>query len=79
MQKQDEKEIREIINSHIKHEESKFTELLEEMKAIRADMAPIVEIYTNSLGAYKVITGFLKLAALVAAGIGALIFIRNKW
>ena len=77
MKQDDTKDIRDMINSHISHEEDKFTELLEEMKAIRNDMAPLVEIYTNSLGAYKVITGFLKLAALVAAGIGAILFLKK--
>lgn len=60
-------------------DDHKIDELIEKIDLLSAKVEPLVEIYTNSLGAYKVITGFLKLAAVVGAGLGAIIFIRNKW
>ena len=60
-------------------DDKKIDELIEKIDALTAKVNPLVEIDTNSLGAYKIITGFLKFAALVAAGLGAIIFIRNKW
>ena len=60
-------------------DDHKIDELIEKIDALSAKVDPLVEIYTNSLGAYKVITGFLKLAAVVATGIGGLMFIKKLW
>lgn len=80
--RRDNKEIHELkamLTNHMETENIEIKELLNEIKALREEVKPLIEIYTNSLGAYKTITWFLKLAAVVAAGIGALIFLRNKW
>lgn len=62
-----------------RQDDHKIDELIEKIDALSTKMEPLVEIYTNYLGAYKVITGFLKLAAVVATGIGALMFIKKLW
>lgn len=62
-----------------RQDDHKIDELIEKIDALSAKVEPLVDIYTNSLGAYKTITWFLKLMAVIAAGIGAIIFIRNKW
>jgi hypothetical protein len=61
----------------MKQDDHKIDELMIEIKALREEVKPLVEIYTNSIGAYKTITWFLKLVALIAAGIGALMFIKK--
>jgi hypothetical protein len=58
-------------------DDHKIDELIDKIDALTAKVEPLVEIYTNSLGAYKTVTWFLKFIALLAAGIGALIFIKK--
>jgi hypothetical protein len=58
-------------------DDHKIDELIEKIDALTAKVEPLVEIYTNSLGAYKTVTWFLKLAAMVGAGIGAIIFLKK--
>ena len=60
-----------------RQDDTKIDELIEKIDALTAKVEPLVEIYTNSLGAYKAITWFLKFAALLAAGIGAVLFLRK--
>lgn len=57
--------------------DEKIDELMNEVRALREEVRPLVEIYTNSLWTYKVVTGFLKLLALVATGIGAFMFLKK--
>lgn len=51
--------------------------MMEKMDILTEEVKPLVEIYTNSLGTYKVLTGFFKLAAAVAAGVAAIIYLRK--
>ena len=57
--------------------EQKIDELIEKIDLLTAKVDPLVEIYINSLGAYKAVTWFLKFAALLGAGIGAVLFLRK--
>ena len=58
-------------------DDHKIDELIEKIDALTAKVDPLVEIYTNSLGAYKTVTWFLKFAAVLAAGVGAVLFLRK--
>jgi hypothetical protein len=58
-------------------DDKKIDELIEKIDLLSAKVEPLVEIYTNSIGAYKTITWFLKLSAIIAAGFAALIYIRK--
>lgn len=58
-------------------DDSKIDELIEKVDSLTAKVEPLVEIYTNSLGAYKTITWFLKLMAVIATGIGAILFLKK--
>jgi hypothetical protein len=58
-------------------DDHKIDELIEKIDALTAKVDPLVEIYTNSLGAYKTVTWFLKFAAILAAGVGAVLFLRK--
>jgi hypothetical protein len=70
-------ELSHILHEHINNETHNMTELLNEVKAMREEVKPLVDIYKDSLGTYKILTGFFKLAAVVAAGIAALLFIKK--
>ena len=58
-------------------DDKKIDELIEKIDALTAKVEPLVEIYTNSIGAYKTITWFLKLLAVIATGIAAFIYIKR--
>lgn len=58
-------------------DDEKIDELIEKIDALTAKVEPLVEIYTNSIGAYKTITWFLKLLAVIATGIAAFIYIKR--
>lgn len=58
-------------------DDTKIDELIEKIDLLSAKVEPLVEIYTNSIGAYKTITWFLKLLAIISAGIAALLFLRK--
>jgi hypothetical protein len=63
--------------SMTRQDDTKIDELMSEVKALREEIAPLVEIYTNSIGAYKTITWFLKLTAIIATGVGAILFLKK--
>lgn len=58
-------------------DDTKIDELIQKIDALSAKVEPLVEIYTNSLGAYKTITWVLKLLAIISAGVAALLFLRK--
>lgn len=58
-------------------DDTKIDELIQKIDALSAKVEPLVEIYTNSLGAYKTITWVLKLLAIIATGIAAFIYIKR--
>lgn len=60
-----------------RQDDSKIDELIEKIDALTAKVEPLVEIYTNSIGAYRTITWFLKVMAVIAAGVGAIIFLKK--
>ncbi len=66
-----------IVTFMTRTDDHKIDELIEKIDALSAKVEPLVEIYTNSLGAYKAITWFLKLLALIATGIGAFLFLKK--
>lgn len=78
--RKDDKEIHELkqmLVNNMQLENTEIKELLDEIKGLREEVKPLIDIYTDSIGAYKVITWALKFAALIAAGIGAIMFIRK--
>lgn len=60
-----------------RQDDSKIDELIEKIDALTAKVEPLVEIYTNSIGAYRTITWFLKVMAVIATGVGAIIFLKK--
>lgn len=58
-------------------DDTKIDELIKKIDDLTAKVEPLVEIYTNSIGAYKTITWFLKALAIVATGIAAFIYIKK--
>lgn len=58
-------------------DDKKIDELIEKIDILTAKVEPLIEVYTNSIWAYKVITGFLKLLALVASGIAGYSFLKK--
>ncbi len=70
-------ELKDLLREHITGEEQTVHEILNEIKEMREQLTPLVEIYTNSIGAYRTVTFFLKLAAMVGAAVGALLFLKK--
>lgn len=70
-------ELKELLREHIQGEEKTVHEILNEIKEMREQLTPLVEIYTNSIGAYKTVTFFLKLAAMVGAAVGAILLLKK--
>lgn len=70
-------ELKDLLREHIQGEEQTVHEILNEIKEMRDQLTPLVEIYTNSIGAYRTVTFFLKLAAMVGAAVGALLFLKK--
>lgn len=58
-------------------DDQKIDELIKKIDLLTEKVEPLIEVYTNSIWAYKVITGFLKLLALVASGAAAFFFLRK--
>lgn len=61
----------------IRQDDTKIDELIKKIDDLTSKVEPLVEIYTNSIGAYKTITWVLKLLAVIATGIAAFIYIRK--
>ena len=86
MRKNDKKvdDLSKAFADHLAVEQARFDELkhilLEQNKGheqFRDEVKPLVEIYTDSVGTYKVITFILKFLAIIGAGVGALIFLKK--
>lgn len=78
--RKDDKEIHELktmLINHMQVENTEIKELLDEIKALREEVKPLIDIYTDSIGAYKVITFSLKFIGIIAAGVGSIIFLKR--
>ena len=70
-------ELKTMLVNHMSHEETELTQMLNEVRALREDIAPLLEIWESSNGFYKVFMWGLKVSAITAAGIGAILFIKK--
>lgn len=71
------KSLETLLKEHIKGEEITVSEILHEIKEMREQLTPLVELYTNSIGAYRTITWALKFTALIGACVGAIALIKK--
>lgn len=70
-------ELKELLRDHIEGEEKTVHEILNEIKLLREQITPLVELWNNGNGFYKVFMWALKSVALLSAGIGAILFLKK--
>lgn len=70
-------ELKVLLRDHIEGEEKTVHEILNEIKLLREQITPLVELWNNGNGFYKVFMWALKSVALLSAGIGAILFLKK--
>lgn len=70
-------ELKELLREHIQGEEKTVHEILNELKEMREQLTPLVELWESSNGFYKTFMWGVKTITIIAAGAGALLFIKK--
>jgi hypothetical protein len=67
----------ETLKVHIEEEHKSRQDLEDKMDELIHTINPLVDVYNNSRGVYNSVTFIMKFAAILSAGVAAIIFLRK--
>lgn len=67
----------ETLRTHIEEEHKSRQDLEDKMDELINTINPLVDVYNNSRGVYNSVTFLMKFAAVISAGVAAIIFLRK--